>query len=178
MIFYFDKKIELLERQFKWDSALIYLEEKFNTNFSVEILNSLIGFSWYYTVEGPLESKKYELDECQYGILFWKKYIDFGIKEEIDNPFFYFIAGYTLCLHGFLIDQKYGRNYENLGIALMRKCIILSVGSSINRIATHFVNMHGAKKYIPLEIDIDDLKKIFSSNSLLEKYFIEIYSNK
>lgn len=176
MIFYFDNNIAEYEKKFQWDLSLEYLNKKFKEKPSVEILNSLIGFSWYYLVEGPLESGKFANDKCTLGLIYWKKYIDIGLCRYNSNSSFNFIAGYTLYLHGFLIDKKFDSNYENLSIELMKKCSNQIDKSNINKVALQFLQALKKKKYTFIKISKDILQDLFSGGSLLEKYFIEIYS--
>ena len=85
-MFYFDETLKKYELEYSWDKALLYLEKLFLNNPTCEKLNSLVGFSWYYLIEGPVVSKKYEKDENILAIDTWKKYIDVGFEQYLNSP--------------------------------------------------------------------------------------------
>ena len=70
---YFDQNLKQYESAYSWDKALTYLENLFFNQPDVEILNSLIGFSWFYLIEGPIVSQKYDKDENILALDIWKK---------------------------------------------------------------------------------------------------------
>jgi len=176
-MFYFDEKIGNYEKYFQWDLALAYLENKYANAPNEETLNSLIGFSWFYILEGPVESRKFERDECKLGLKLWKKYIDIGLKDFQSSANFNFIAGYTLNLSGVLIDKNFDCNYESLGINLIHKCFELSNETTLTKLSSHFIRMQNTTRYKQLIIKKEDLIKVFGDQSLLGKYFCEMYSN-
>lgn len=106
-VFYFDEMLLAYEGLYQWDQALNYLEELYLERIDRRILYSLIGFSWFYLIEGPVVSKKYANDQNTMALNIWKKYIDIGTPEAYEDPFFNFIAGYTLSLHGYYINEEY-----------------------------------------------------------------------
>ncbi len=170
-MFYFDEIIKKYENNFSWDEALDYLENKFLKDTNMDIVNSLVGFSWYYLIEGPIDSGKYEKDENENALSVWEKYINIGTQIAKDNQYFYFIAGYTLSLSGFIISP----DYEIKGRLFMEKCYNIATDLSLKIVAHNFLKNENSKKYIPLENGRDICKKIFGGDSLLEKYFREIW---
>ena len=77
-IFYFDEKLIQYEKKFEWNDALNYLENLYKEHQSIQIVNTLIGFSWYYLIEGGVDSGRYENDDCKKALVLWKKYLDIG----------------------------------------------------------------------------------------------------
>ena len=73
------------------------------------------------------------------------------------NPIFDFIAGYSLSLHGIFLDSVFGGKYEKEGIRLIKSCLELS-------------------KDISLGNSTIICKELFNSDSILDKYFLEIYA--
>ena len=59
-MFYFDSNIKRFESEYSWDKALIYLESLFLKQTDKSILDSIVRFSWYYLIEEPIDSKKYD----------------------------------------------------------------------------------------------------------------------
>ncbi len=170
-LFYFDDYLKEYEKNFLWNDALNYLERLYEGNSTINILSSLIGFSWYYAVEGRVESQQYDDMSCYDSLEIWKKYIDVGLTEYNDNPQFCFIAGYTLSLHGFFINEQ----YEQKGHWLIQKCFSLSHDGHLKEIANNLLcNMKKKKRLKDSESICRDL---FPSESLLDKYFVNIYSN-
>ena len=110
-MFYFDENLKEYESKCLWDKSLIYLENLFLNDPTCDKLNSLVGFAWYYLIEGPVVSKKYGKDENIIAMDIWEKYIDVGFEQYSNNFGFCFIAGYALLMHGFYIDKyKYFRS--------------------------------------------------------------------
>lgn len=172
IIFYFDKRIKELESEMRFNDSLFYLESLYIKNHSIEILNSLIGFSWYYFIEGPIESKRYDKEDTTKSFEYWKKYVD----EAINN--FYnceastlFICGYTLSLHGFFLEKT----YEQKASLFIKQSLENCKDESLFELIKTFQAMSNQKKYKPLKISDKYLMDLFDTNSLIGKYFIEIY---
>ena len=134
-MFYFDKTISNCEKNFLWDQSLIYLEKKFLEDPNTLLINSLVGFSWYYLIEGPIDSKRYRNDESKLPFDTWKKYIDIGNQMAYNNQYFNFIVGYTLSMHGFLINKE----YEIMGIQCIKKCCSIADDQCLLMVATNFL---------------------------------------
>ena len=172
-MFYFDETIQNYEENYFWDNALTYLEEKYMEKSSIVVLNSLVGFSWYYLIEGPIESKQYENDKNNLALVTWKKYIDVGAQIAYNDSCFNFIAGYTLSMNGFII----GSEYEKKGPVFMNNCYQSSDDLLLKSVANNFLINQNSKKYIPLENSESVCNHLFGGDSLLEKYFKELYSD-
>lgn len=170
-LFYYDRLIAEYEGLFQWDSALKYLERLYWDCGNVVLLNSLIGYSWYYLVEGPLVSQTYENDPNEIALIIWKKYLDIGAQKATADPFFNFIAGYTLSLHGFLISIE----YERKGICFLKSCLNLTEDPMLRELAKNFLMNRKNTRYKPLADGNIICKRFFNGNSLLDKYFNEIY---
>lgn len=170
-LFYFDDKLESYESSFQWDQALEYLQDLFVHNDSIPLLNSLVGFSWLYLTEGPVISQKFEDDPSVLPLAVWKKYIDFGILTASSNPYFNFIAGYTLSLSGLYISSE----YESMGTTLMMKCSHLAGDKPLKELADYFLINEESTKYIPLTNGKAICQKLFGGKSLLDRYFSELY---
>lgn len=171
-MFYFDKNLKQFESEYSWDNALTYLENLFLGHPNIKILNSLIGFSWYYLIEGPIDSKKYNKDENILALAIWKKYLKIGLNYYNDDPTVCFIAGYTLLLHGFYIDEC--SNSEQMGLNLLRKSTI-TTNSNLQVFSNLILNLEKQKKFKPSKLKEGTLDSLFNNDSLLEKYFKELY---
>lgn len=170
-LFYYDDYIEQLEQQFLWDKSLAYLERIYSLNQEISKLNSLIGFAWFYEIEGPIISKKYGNDPNKNALAIWKKYIDLGNKIAADDPTQLFISGYTLSLHGFFISGE----YERKGLDYMRKCQAITDNPMLKQLADNFLLNRNSRKYKHIEKGSDICQKLFDGQSLLDEYFREIY---
>lgn len=173
-MFYFDANLKKYELQFLWDKALLYLENLFLSNPTYDKLNSLVGFGWYYLIEGPIDSKKYEKDENNIALSIWIKYLNVGLKKFYNEPSFCFIAGYTLMLHGFYVET-YKSNYEQVALDLLKKASNSTV-DNLKEIVNIIFEYKKQKKYRRLKVKLEVLEQIFRGESLIEKYFKELYS--
>ena len=117
------------------------------------------GKSWAYANTVALEK--------------WANYIEIGLETYINNPSFCFIAGYTLLIHGFLIE-KYQSNSERIGLDILNKALS-SDKTDLNDVVSIILQYQKQRKYKPIKMDIDILKRVFPSDSLLDRYFIEIH---
>lgn len=174
LIFYFDKDLEQFESDYSWDKALTHLENLFSGHPNIKILNSLIGFSWYYLIEGPIDSKKYNKDENILALDIWKKYLKIGLNNYNDNFTVCFIAGYTLLLHGVYIDE-YSTNSRLIGINLLEKATGTN-DFNLKELSNLILKLEKQKKYKPLKLKKETLDSLFDNDSLIEKYFKELYS--
>ena len=172
-VFYFDEMLLAYEGLYQWDQALNYLEDLYSERKDCRIMYSLIGFSWFYLIEGPVVSKKYANDQNSMALNIWKKYIDIGTLEAYEDPFFNFIAGYTLSLHGYYINEE----YEKKGTLFIKNCINLSNNVLLQQLAENFLNNEHSKKYIPVRNGKAICAQLFSGSSLLDGYFNEIYAS-
>ncbi len=170
-IFYYDDTLARLEQQFLWDRSLAYLEKRFKIKQEAGILNSLIGFSWFYLIEGPIISRKYNDDPNNNALAIWRKYIDIGSQIAADDPYQLFISGYTLSLHGFYISNY----YERRGYVFMRKSNTLTDDPQLKQITDNFLLNQDRKVYKHLENGGFVCKQLFNGKSLLDAYFREIY---
>ena len=173
-MFYFDANLKRYESEYSWDKALLYLENLFLNYPTPDKLNSLVGFAWYYLIEGPIDSRKYEKDENSIALYIWEKYLNVGLEQYLNVPSFCFIAGYSLLMHGFYIE-KYKNNYEQVGLDMLNK-IKNFTARNLEEVVNIIFEYQKQKKYKPLKIKNEVLEKIFHGESLLEKYFIELYS--
>lgn len=171
-MFYFDTKIKEFEHEMRFNDSLSYLENLYIKNNSSEILNSLIGFSWYYFIEGPIDSKRYENEDTTKSFECWQKYIDRAINNfYICESSTLFICGYTLSLHGFLL----GQNYEQKASLFIKQSIESCRDELLSELIKTFQVMSNKKKYKPLKVSDNVLKSLFDVNSLIGKYFIEMF---
>lgn len=172
-LFYFDELLSSYEKKFQWDESLNHLQRVFSEQKQIDVLASLIGFSWFYLVEGPVVSKRYAYDSNTSALKIWKDYLDIGITAEEKNPIINFIAGYTLSLHGFYISEE----YERKGPLVMQKCYDMSENLMLKDLAENFLNNNKSAEYIPLERGDEICACFFNGSSLLDNYFNEIYSS-
>ncbi len=170
-MFYFDSVLKNYEDKFDWDLALIHLENLYKDE-SIELLTTLIGFSWYYLAEGPVESKLYSKDDDVYPMKIWKKYVDLVINKKIENQYLCYILGYTLSLHG----EYLGNDYLMYGKKYIRLAEEICTDYRLKSLIDAFIEMEQQKKYKPIYVSEELLKSLFDKDSLLDKYFIELYS--
>ena len=172
-MFYFDDTLQKLEAEYSWDKALIYLEDLFVAKNDITILNSLIGFSWYYFLEGPFISSKHGKDEGELPLITWEKYIKFGMDHYGNDYRFCFVAGYTLLLHGYFI-KSYQQNYKSIGLELL-KFSSNTTDIYLTELANAIINLEYSKKYTRSKLRVSTLNTLFPKNSLLENYFIDLF---
>ena len=103
----------------------------------------------------------------------WKKYIDLGEQEAKSDPFFNFIVGYTLSLHGCLIALE----YEEKGHHFMVNCFNLSDNAMLRQLAENFLMNEHAESYIPVKNAKAICAQLFDGKSLLDEYFNNIYDH-
>lgn len=133
-------------------------------------MRSLVGFSWYYLIEGPIDSGLYEDGSSKMPLYFWKKYIDIGCAKASCDPFFYYVAGYTLSISGLWIDES----YEKRGSLYVRKSLELTDCTLLQQLANNFLLNEFSKKYTRLCNSKEICASFFNGKSLLDKYFVEI----
>lgn len=176
-MFYYDSVLKENESNFDWEKALKYLDLLYVKKHSEQIAATIVGFAWYYFIDGAVESKSYNLESCQIGLDYWKKYLDIGFKEFYDDPSFCFIAGYTLALHGFFIDGGTNADQEELGYSLIKKCQQTTDNDTLKDVSACFLKRRWVKKIVSSGLKEDRLKLLFDTDSLIDKYFIRIFSN-
>ena len=172
-MFYFDEKLKEYEATYSWDKALTHLENLFIESPTCEKLNSLVGFSWYYLIEGPIDSGKYGKDENSIALDIWEKYLDIGFEKYSDSPSFCFIAGYSLLMHGFYMN-KYRSNNEQVGTNLLNK-VKNSNADRLKVLVSIVLEHQNQKTYKPLKINQEVPRQIFVNESLLEGYFLGLF---
>lgn len=170
-MFYFDEQIEAYEERFEWDLSLLYLESRYLAEKNISMLNALVGYSWLYLVEGPIISGRYENDDKNLPLEYWKKYMDVGKTVAFDNSCFNFIAGYSLVFNGEYWEPMPVR----YGYFLMEKCASTTDNPMLKKLAQHIIDNAASKKYIFLEDGDAVCKCLFNGHSLLDKYFCEVY---
>ena len=172
-MFYFDDSLKKYETGCYWDKALSYLENLFLNQPSCEKLNSLVGFSWYYLIEGPIDSGKYDKDENLIALDIWKKYLSLGFIDYSNDPHFCFIAGYSILMHGFYIEE-YKNNYEQVGVNLLN-CAKVFNEPKLKEVVNIILEYQEQKKYKIIKVKQETLNMLFSNDSLLENYFKKLY---
>lgn len=173
-MFYFDDNLKQYESDCLWDKALSYLENLYIKHQTCEKLNSLVGFAWYYLIEGPIDSGKYDKDENKIALDIWRKYLSVGFRQYLNVPSFCFISGYTLLMHGFYLEE-YKINYQQVGIDLLNK-VVNSSDENLQEVVIVILKYLKQRKYKPLKVKQEVIEHIFHGESLLEEYFKELYS--
>lgn len=170
-MFFCDDVLREYESDFKWDDALKYLENVYNRSGSSMVLNTLVGCSWYYLIEGPIVSRRYANDPNVAALETWKRYLTIGEQNLSADPYFNFIAGYTLSLNGFII----GKTYEQKGLTYIERCLSLAEDFMLQKLAENFLINQGTSRYVTLKNGKQICDQLFSEESLLCEYFREIY---
>ena len=162
-MFYFDDHLKQMELRKDFKNIIKYLEQEQNANYPSSIHAALIGYSWYFFIEGPVYLKDMSDDDLEYFKNEWLKYIEMTNDET--NDYVKFIAGYTLLLHGSFLNK----DWENKGKSLLEHCSN-SKDNNIKMLSKYFLNpKHNQKLLKNLQY-----KKIFDKHSLLDDYFKEI----
>jgi hypothetical protein len=176
-LFYFDGIIKKYDEDLAVILLIEYLEKKYNKEKDLQALITLIGYSWYYFVEGGLLLKTLGKDELNSTLFFlqskWKKYTELGLQEYSNKPELCYIIGYTLGLDWFVVDQNYG---DNRGIQLMRKCYDITTNENLKSLAKNFLdNSPPNSKHKKLDNAKYICAELFPSDSELDKFFREIF---
>lgn len=168
---YFDKKLREYESNYLYHNSLLYLENLYNELKTTDLLNSLITFSWYYYIDGPIDSGKYGEDDTKFPLKIWKKYVNYVINSNYCEPSTLYFCGYTLSLHGFLI----GKEMEIIGKRLINNALACCNEEKLKELIEAFKIMDCQKKYKPVKISKDTLLSLFDNESMVGKYFIDLY---
>ena len=174
-LFYNDENIIKNENELKFNLVIDHLEERFKIQNDTKTLITLIGFSWYYFIEGDVAQNPIDYDSTKFFNI-WKKYIDIGLNNFSEKPEFCLIAGYTLMLHGFYIDIA----YERIGVQLLEKCLKLGTNDDLIELSKYWLYNHNSRKYkVDKKINLNKIcNNLFNSNTFLDKYFNEILKTK
>ena len=175
-MFYYDSVLKSYEDKYNWKKCLEYLDLLFRREENVQIVITAIGFAWYYFISGAAESKTYDLKDSYIGLEYWKKYLNIGFNKFSNSSYFCFIAGYTLALHGFFISDESNINQEEKGYSLIKKCEQTSKNAILKNISACFLERRNSKKIIDSNLTEVQLKALFNTDSLLDRYFINIFS--
>lgn len=160
-ILYYDEVIQQYENKLEFRLAINYLEKLFSQRNEVQILNSLIAYSWFYFVEGGLLKKNIEVEEIDFLFESWKKYFLLGEEKYSENSEFSLIVGYILSIHGFYLDIV---DYQKQSIQMLQ-----SVNDkNLELLAKYFIT---GQKTEDFEFAC---RELFPSDSMLDKYFREI----
>lgn len=175
-MFYYDSVLKNCESNNEWGKALVYLDSLFNKTRNEQLVVTAVGFAWYYFIEGAVESKNYNSKNNYIGLEYWKKYLSIGFNKFSNSSYFCFIAGYTLALHGFFISDESNINQEEKGYSLIKKCEQTSKNAILKNISACFLERRNSKKIIDSNLTEVQLKALFNTDSLLDRYFINIFS--
>ena len=167
-MFYIDNKILDMEKNKEYIQIVKYLEKLFLDNNNIDMLVSIIGYSWYLFVEGPCVLPEISNEDLEYLKTIWSKYHDIAISKYQDNDEVCFILGYTFYLHGFYIKNI--TNNEQIGLELINKSNSITQNDELKSIIEIFIKRSKNKKTNKLGPSL-----IFKSNSLLDVYFKEMF---
>ncbi len=168
-MFYIDNKILNMENNKEYVQIVKYLENLFLNDNNVDIIVSIVGYSWYLFVEGPCLFPEISNKDLEYLKTAWLKYHDMALTHYKDNDELYFILGYTFYLHGFYIKNI--TNNEQIGLGLISKSNSITKNDELKSIIEIFIKRSKNKK----TNKIDYSSSIFKTNSLLDMYFREMF---
>ena len=172
VIFYYDKTIETYEKNFNYQAIIDYLKCLFTRDKKEEFLTSLIGYTWFFLVEGEVIN---DIRDWNQRLSEFKYCIDLGLSYYNYSDRICYITGYVLDLHGFYL----GNDYENKGLSLMRRCVVESKNDNIRRIAEYFIKnaeSNKSQKHNSPENIAKIVCELFPSKSILDLYFKIIYN--
>ena len=169
-MFYFDENIKKYENMLDFARVLQYLDFLYKAKPSTQLLNALITYSWFYLIEGPLITKKYEKEDTSLSLYIWSEYTNLVVKKnDCDSSTLYF-CGYTLSLHGFLIEPS----LVKLGHEMVRESFTRCTNSKLKLLISVFLQYDSQKKYKHIAVPKTILTSLFNNESLVGKYFIEL----
>lgn len=169
VVFYSDENIRLKEVELDFKSVIEIVEEKFNDTNHPVYLATLIGYSWFFYIEGDINNQSVEY-KWEYYLEKWKHYISLGIKNFGTEANICWIIGYSIYLHWIHLGPK----YQNVGIEMLKLSHKLSQNDMLKSITSCII------KNIPvsnLGIHVNDLE-LFPTNSILDNYFKEMFAVK
>lgn len=169
-LFYFDEYVKEREAIGDYTPVIERLESIYTATAKAETVTSLVGYSWYYLIEGDVNTATVNYD-YELHLKKFKQYIDIGLEKFSDDEGFCFTAGYCLDLHGFYL----GEEYERKGKELMKKCLQSSRDGALGCLAEIFLSDGKKKKHDEQRINAA-VAELFPSGSLLDKYFRQIFS--
>lgn len=175
-MFYYDDKVIQYQKALEYDKLLEYLESIIDVDPN-KIAATIIGYAWYFAVEGDVGVVPKQYNFKKY-LSIWKKYIDTIVSKPFNSKLF-FVAGFTLSMHGFYIDSHYGETkYGEKGIELLKMCLAGAREENVGKLAENFLLNEKSKKTIFLKDHLEVCNALFCNKSLLDEYFIEFYSRK
>lgn len=160
---YYDKVMKEYEKSLKYDSILSYLESMYAQTKDEQILATLIGYAWYFLVEGDLdEPTEYN---WEFSLEKWREYILKGELQKVSNELYLFIVGYSLML-----NYEFLPEFKEIGVS---KINILSEleHEVLTPIAKYLIN----RKKFSLKDRDDAILNYFNKKSILDLYFKEIF---
>ncbi len=169
-LFYYDNFLHEYETDLNYTQSLRYLENLYEKCGTVDILVTIIGNAWLYFIEGDVNKSPKEYDHQLY-LYTWKKFVDLGKEQFSRNEKFCFIAGYTLCLHGFYL----GEDYEKEGLSLIKTCLEISKNLNLRIIVQSFYENETKRKQKAINYK-NICEELFPYGSMLDMYFKEIYA--
>lgn len=172
-LFYYDCIIKEYEQQHKFLNIVNYLIKLYTHNNTSKILNTIIAYSWYFSISQEYDADTYTNWETYIG--FWIKNIDIGLKKFPEDPGFNFIAGYSLGIHYEYVN-KY-RNNRKEYLIYMKKAAMQKDNLAIKLLAENFLENDKSRKIIFLHNN-KIVNMLFPSSSLIDVYFKELYLSK
>jgi len=173
-MFYFDDVIQKYEKDLNYSSIIEYLEGLYFSKNEVTYLTTLVAYAWYFSVDGNINQNLKNYDQ-EFLFSKWKYYFELGAKKYIDDPEFCYVAGYIHYLHGCYI---YGIDTEDEGRNLVQRCLKLSKNESLRALADNFIEKRPTKKVQRDGKCKKICNELFPSDSILDRYFRTIKSNK
>jgi len=166
-LFYFNEAMKQQELKRDFISLIEQLEKNFNKTKDVQVLLTIIAYSWYCYVEGPCIKKNISDDEIDFFCKKWAQYHELGIKEFLNSPEFCLVAGYSYSMDGFMIHDE--RLYkEKLGYELIKRCFDATQDENLKNISSYLLNNSRKRKLNNAE---QICRQLFPTDSELDEYF-------
>lgn len=167
-IFYSDENIRKKEKELDFKSVIEILEEKFNATNEPIYLTTLIGYTWYFYIEGDIISQSTDYS-WKYFLEKWKYYISLGLQNFDTDANVCWIIGYSIYLHWIHLGPK----YQDVGPEMLELSYTLLQNNQLKSI-TYCIKENVAVS--SLGISVNDLE-LFPTNSILDSYFKEIFTS-
>lgn len=162
-LFFYDEQIKEYENNGCCKEIIYYLEKLYDNDKNDKILGTLIGYLWYFLIDEK-SANRYTDFNWEFMHANIVKYITIGFDLFNNNIRVCFILGYILFLHWMNIDIK----YEKDGVKLLRKASNMDTNEAIKSLASYIVSNRTTN------ISSEDIRALFPTKSILDKYFIEV----
>lgn len=162
-LFFYNDEIKHYEEKSCCNDIIFYLEQIYHETESDRTLSTLIGYLWYFLIEGDVNQSFQNYNwEFMYDKL--NEYLNIGFKFFSKSPIFCFTSGYILLLHWMNIDVK----YEHKGKSLLLEIIHMDTNNELKELSIYILS----NQKVPMSMEV--ITTLFPTSSILDKYFRDV----